>query len=366
MEETDSRHSPDTFMTSLVKTKQRQQQLDYPNSDVVDHLASQLDNCVTSLDSRVSEVLRKHEAGFLEDYKAAMYQLQKELKDLKEKANETEIERKKERQIQELTAKRSQFQEEAVELDRACKNLTKEVEEWQQKAESMEEDRDFLLDHIAAAKRQNKRLKQEFEGLHMNEGSVELKDSMNQSMIPSKSESPTMESPSNYFKQIESRYTETAAHLRKQLENEEKILRDLQRGRVDYNLDKGEIEDIFMECIEEVKKEIAARKAKTVQFTHRSPLRKRLEDQEVKLEQFTDADKRKVIELLVSKEDVLAFLYSKLFPDKKEAGLSINASTISNQISNSRVSVPRKSSQANFSAPYFGQHTNFATPPPRR
>lgn len=124
MDDTEYRHSPDTFMTSLSKTKQRQ--LDYPNSDVVDHLASQLDNCVSvrptqTLDSRVSEVLRKHEAGFLEDYKAAMYDLQRELRELKEKANETEIERKKERQIQELTAKRHQFQEEAVELDRACK-----------------------------------------------------------------------------------------------------------------------------------------------------------------------------------------------------------------------------------------------------
>jgi hypothetical protein len=116
---------PDTFMTSVVKKTQRH--LEYPNSDVVDHLASQLDSCVSvrttqSLDSRVSDVLRKHEAGFLEDYKTAMYALQKELRDLKEKANEAEIQRKKEQQIQELTAKRHQFQQEAVDLDRSCKS----------------------------------------------------------------------------------------------------------------------------------------------------------------------------------------------------------------------------------------------------
>lgn len=209
----------------------------------------------------------------------------------------------------------------------------------------MEEDRDFLQDHIAAAKRQNRRLKQEFERLHANEGSVELKDSMTASIVQSSGESPTQE-PSDYFKQIESRYIETAAHLRKQLENEERNLRDLQRGRVDYNLDKGEIEDLFMQCIEEVKQEILARRAKALQFSHRSPVRRAKSDAaEVRLEQFTEADKRKVVELLVSKEEVLTFLYSKLFPEKKH---SVNISQISNQVSTSRVSVKRKGSQSKF------------------
>jgi hypothetical protein len=211
----------------------------------------------------------------------------------------------------------------------------------------MEDDRDFLQTHIKTAKHQNHRLKKELEKLHVNEGSLELKDSVGTSILPSQSESPTQEAPSDYFRQIESRYLETAAHLKKQLANEERQLRELQRGRVDYNLDKGEIEDLFLECIEEVKQEIAARRVKSLQFSHRSPTRtRRLEEAEVKLEQFTDADKRRVIEQLVSKEEVLSFLYTRLFPDQQDQSPSINQSNISSvpQVT----SGPRKISKSKF------------------
>ena len=75
-------------------------------------------------------------------------------------------------------------------------------------------------------------------------------------------------------------------------------------------------------CVDETRKDIERRRAVT--FSRHRNLNSSLHkmsskkddslESAIKNEQFTAGDKRKVLELLLSNENVLLFLYEKLFP----------------------------------------------------
>lgn len=102
---------------------------------------------------------------------------------------------------------------------------------------------------------------------------------------------------------------------------ENKTLKNLRSAKTNYLLEKGELEDIFLQCVEETKKDILERKQKSERLQLKSSKLNKSEDRihvrydlsDVKLEQFKDMDKRKVIEMFLSHEKVMKFLYDKLF-----------------------------------------------------
>jgi len=83
------------------------------------------------------------------------------------------------------------------------------------------------------------------------------------------------------------------------------------------------MEELFLMCVEETRKDIERRRAVTLgrhrnlnSVLHKASSSKKDDSlaSAVKNEQFTAGDKRKVLELLLSNENVLLFLYEKLFP----------------------------------------------------
>ena len=118
--------------------------------------------------------------------------------------------------------------------------------------------------------------------------------------------------------------------MKVQLENERKNGRDLKTEKTNYYSRRNQLEELFLNCVEETRKDIERRKAVTLARTnnlnthlHRSSAigggkKSHLPDDSlesaIKNEHFTSSDKRKVLELLLSNENVLLFLYEKLFP----------------------------------------------------
>lgn len=233
----------------------------------------------------------------------------------------------------------------------------KSVEKWKNKAEALEEDRKFLEDQVLAAKKLNHRAKEQLELYRNTYGAIggESRDE-----IPSLSleQSPPAEdtghskkvtyqpssgaiTPRDDQRRVptfpEAQYIDTINRLKSQLQLERKNMRDIKSAKTNYLLEKGELEDFFLMCVEEVRKEILARRMKSAQLLSRNPSKimtrassarhfpkaavpESVED--IKLEMFTEGDKRKVIELLVSNEQVLLFLHNSLFPQKKEPSAS--------------------------------------------
>ncbi len=338
-----------TFLTQ----GQRQRAGDgYPNQEGINQLYGQLNNCIQALDKKVGDVLRKHESDFLNQYKKHMIEVQTKIRDLQEKANEDVIQEKRKQKIAALQEERDRLKTRAVQLDSSCKELKQSVDKWKNEAETLEDDRRFIEEQIAAARKQNQRLKDQLrfmqqaqdhqaedptppetpgrEGIPQEQQQMELKELLQAEGV----QTTEQEEHSAYFQQIEHRYQETLQHLNNQLEAEKRNLKKLKASKANYVLEKGEFEDIFIDCVEEVKKDILTRRARAQELSLKSskhmtravsekviPLR---DSQEVKLEHFTDPDRRKVMELFISHEKVLDFLHEKLFqrPDDESPSRS--------------------------------------------
>ena len=92
----------------------------------------------------------------------------------------------------------------------------------------------------------------------------------------------------------------------------------MESGKSNYISGKNELEEFFLECIEEVKKNIKKRKEMQMKNTRFSKSTAKstvsTSSKEPKLAGFASQDKAKVIELLMENDNVLLFLYEKLFP----------------------------------------------------
>merc|ERR1719428_54914 len=104
-------------------------------------------------------LLREHEKDFFLAYKTHMYSVQKEIKNLRMKAELEDAKTREDSKIRALEGELDWFMTEALRLDELCKGFQKEVDRWKAKAEALDEDRRFLEDQIKGAKRQNKVLR---------------------------------------------------------------------------------------------------------------------------------------------------------------------------------------------------------------
>ena len=123
-----------------------------------------------------------------------------------------------------------------------------------------------------------------------------------------------------------------------QLANEKKRGIDLRTEQTNFYVRRNQLEELFLSCVEETRKDIERRKAVTIARSNsfssslNKSAKKGGQDNiglAVKNEQFTASDKRKVLELLLSNENVLLFLYEKLFPRAHS-----NKTTVQQQQSN--------------------------------
>jgi hypothetical protein len=94
----------------------------------------------------------------------------------------------------------------------------------------------------------------------------------------------------------EERYVEAIQHLKESIVREQHTIRMLQAGRATAYSKKSELEEFFLKCIDEARKELMRKRHMTMK-TERT-------------------ERERVLEAMLSNEDVLVCLYEKLFPHR--------------------------------------------------
>ncbi|GMF65666.1 unnamed protein product [Phytophthora lilii] len=340
---------------------------------------AQLHDVVGSLSEKISAVLARQERDFLAAYRAHMYNVQKELHEMREKIHRNETVENKSEKIKKIEDERDWYRKEALRLDAFTTTMTKDLKYMKENLEAIEEDRNWLEKQLKACKKQNKLLRAELDvrlaapgnnsgsdsgGMfppfepHSRSASKILKHRLSQ-------DTPTAVVPavgSHGLPQLNFDVTSTGQSVMLAEEREEKLkkqIRSLKRElqqkaneltsikrqqrllRRDGGTGQSLLEKFFLKCVDSVKEEVSRRRdcgpgsevdrkvdrgaaqrgARSTGFADKSRQLKF----DVELDDFTPNDRVRLIERLLAHDEVLTFLYNHLFPPEKPAAISTDA-----------------------------------------
>lgn len=158
-----------------------------------------------------------------------------------------------------------------------------------------------------------------------------------------------------YMQAVETRFTSICKELRLKLEKERKKRIKVESVKVNDATSKNELETIFVDCIEEVRKDIMKRRLKTeIQNKKRfKPIDKdsdeakefeesllklaQLAKNKIKISDFTPIDRCNLLDLFVNNEKTLLKIYEACFPHRTNNFTDPNQSMVaSNMKPNSR------------------------------
>jgi len=293
-------------------------------------LHSDLQALADDLDERVEKKLNANENAFFLAYKNFMYTVQKEFKELKEKADEEETKTRRDAKIQSLEKELDWFMNEALRLDELCKKHKKDLDKWKGKAEALEDDRQFLENSIKTAKRNNKSLRGAVEKAQTSAYSALVAADEDQrepqALPPPEPATLALEDGpafSGLSRELEEKYQTTVKRLKQQLETEQRLAAKLRAVSDRQFGEPSELEAFFLDCMDNVKADVQARKRVTAaaKAAAKGPKGRHAPSDSsadslapVSLDDFTVTDRRRVVELLLSSDQVLQFLYDRLFP----------------------------------------------------
>ncbi|PFH32595.1 putative myosin heavy chain [Besnoitia besnoiti] len=326
-----------------------------------------------TLDQKVDKLLGDHERDFLLAYRTHMYTIQKQMDYFKQKADEEQTKLLRDVKIRTLEKELNWFMSEALRLDGLCRQYQKDLNKWRDRAEALSEDCAFLEKQVRSCKRQTRALQARVDECE-SEGQAPT-DVGN----PAGREPPSRDASAEHSSPLSSRNRQQVfslsspsavptslpafaskgdsehlpfvtaseasafgrssccdrateflrsqnAKLRTSLQKEKRIVKQLRLEQSNAVSDRNEAEDFFLKCCEEVKKEIQARKTRTISSSKPKSTKGQAHNSEdlwqpngdlprdLTLQDFLKSDKRRLLELIVSNDDILAQLHTVLFP----------------------------------------------------
>jgi len=235
-----------------------------PEMRKVVELHDKLNLVAGSLSLKVGDVLKKQENEFLAAYRAHMYNVQKELQDLRNKVENAEFELQKDEKIKSLTQERDWFRTEALRLDTFGTALRKEVSLQKERIEELDNDRDWLRNQLKQAK-EKLRCFAKNETRDNSETEIRISTESPVSRLERKEmqtqSASTLPRVTIPVEKCDISLSKTAArHLKEQLSREREEVRRLRAKLVDDEQETQSLRKLFLDCVDEVKKEIARRK----------------------------------------------------------------------------------------------------------
>lgn len=291
---------------------------------------------VGQVQDRTARILQEQERDLLRAFRARLFDVQTELEKEKNKTDDGAsawIEKSRQ-----LEAEVDWAKEMADRLDRVNQALSKENSRLKTQFKTQEDDREFLIRQLVAMKKDNARLRQEYEKLKTNStikaAEGDLGVSAGQSSLPRVPSASHIHEhkPSHSHshgshgsqQEADSRYKEIIKRLKRLLEVERRNLRQVRTQFANDLQGRTELELFLKQCIEDVRHEIAANRENAGGTE--------VNMESVNMENFSPQDRERVMELLLSQERVISLLYSKTFPMQQNQEMPIESKGLGDSV----------------------------------
>lgn len=150
----------------------------------------------------------------------------------------------------------------------------------------------------------------------------------------------------NYTQALETNYTESIKDLKRRDDRLKKELRKEKSKNVNSVIERGDLENLFVDCVEDVRRSVIKRrlkaeiigKKKIGKFDENSEEAKEFEESllklanlakdRVKFSEFTQQDRNNLLDLFVNNEKTLLRIYENLFPKKNNNSGGMNTNSL--------------------------------------
>ncbi|KAG1691893.1 hypothetical protein DVH05_026054 [Phytophthora capsici] len=297
---------------------------------------------VDQVQDRTSKILQEQEKDLLRAFRARLYSVQEELESEKNKTDDGAsawIEKSKQ-----LETEVEWTKELADRLDRLNQSLTRENQRLKTQFSTQENDREFLVKQLVTVKKDNVSLRAEIDSLHQQLDQLRDSGQPQQQHPPSLTlftASSTSSLPKVHYRDSapslalgqrpntagvnvlamasdsDNRYKEIIKRLKRLLEVER---RNLQQVRTAYKLElqnHTELEMIIKECVQDIRGDIAhTSQLPLVMASHSSNSLPGSPHASVRQSEsrLSSAERQRLIEKLLEKEQLLGLLTAKAFP----------------------------------------------------
>jgi hypothetical protein len=302
-----------------------------PDQEDIESTAKGLKQNIFGLDTKIHNILTKHHNDYITTFNEFMDTVRKDLKQKIEQMERVEKEKRKNENIHLIIAERDFFRQEAIRLNQLCKELSFKVDETTRELKFQTHELGSLSKKWKESENTNKQLIVELERNIQNNKELEnqLKLVQQEQFINNNNIMPQENIPEEMFEN-----PELMLSKEKLIRIVEKLKFEVKKERIrnhkilgEFNkimLDKNKLEKIFIDCVEESRKEILNRRIKDQLTTrsnfHSANLLKNKSGNvsipyinDVKYENFLPSDKKKLIENFILKEEVVNVIKDHIF-----------------------------------------------------
>lgn len=323
-----------TFVKRETQTKNKIESLekrlsDGPEADehmqrmaVIEGMHKSVVSGLECIQNNTAKILQDQEKDLMRAFRARLQDVSKDLEAQRSRKGEhsTELQARHRRVVAEL----HEAQELAQTFDKKNQQLTAENQRLQEKLRTREDDRQALLRELVLARKEAARLKASAkEGANTpsagdgrdDEAPAPRRRSFSQRQL----EQARQQSTHNRQYEREVSYREALQKLKRMVESERQVVRDLKRQQAEFLQHRTELEVLLRQCLDDVKAEVARHHAqygagRDLAGSAKQPVLDEPASATVPLHQLSAADRERVLELLLSQQRVVQLLYTKTFP----------------------------------------------------